>query len=138
MAKTRNRAKAVGTRRRGNEPRCIICGSAKDGIAVQDDQVLGIMRWFKRNVTRNEQGYKLIVCRSCYPTYTKSRKRFVNRQVLYVGLGVILSLLLVVGGANKLLAVLYGVVVIVFMYALSLLSYMPALKVQARQQQKGR
>ena len=138
MAKITKRKTATLTAVRRNEPRCVICGKAKDGIGIQEDQVLGLLRWFKRNVTRNEKGYKLVVCKSCYPIYTKSRKRFVNRQVLYVGLGVILSLLLVIGGANKLLAVLYSVVVIVFMYALSLLSYMPALKVKAQLQKSAR
>ncbi len=138
MAKITKRKTAIGAAGRRNEPRCVICGKANDGIEIQEDQILGLLRWFKRNVTRNEKGYKLVVCKSCYPIYTKSRKRFVNRQVLYVGLGVILSLLLVIGGGNKLLAVLYSIIVIVFMYALSLLSYMPTLKVKAQRQNNTR
>lgn len=109
------------------QTRCIICGERKDGLAVREDFILSRLRWIKRNITKDEKGYTLVVCKACYPAYEKSRKRFVRRQLTYSILGVIFAAVIVLAGQNKLLAVIFGLVVFVVLFALSLLSYMPSL-----------
>ncbi|MGC8651640.1 MAG: hypothetical protein ACP5UH_00080 [Candidatus Micrarchaeia archaeon] len=111
------------------ENRCIICGLEKDGIEVKEDYIIDTIRWFKRNVTRNEKGYRLVVCKECYPKYKKARDSYTRREVAYLAIGVIFAALLIAfSGGHELSAVFYGVLIIIFMYLLAQLSYMPALK----------
>ncbi len=112
------------------ETRCIICGSKKNGLEVEEDHVIKTIRWFKKNVTHNEKGARLIVCKECYPRYSKNRRSYERRQLLYVGLGLIMAILLVAAG-QSFIAILYGAVIVVFMYVLSLLTYMPKVLIPA-------
>ncbi len=112
-------------------PRCILCGNETDGLDVREDYVIDAIRWFKRNVMRNEKGYRLVVCKECYVRYRKSRDSYVRKQISYVVIGVIFAGLLVFAG-RSLGAVAAGAAIILFMYLLSLLSYMPALAVPAK------
>lgn len=106
---------------------CIICGKKKAGIPVEEDRVIYAIRWFKRNVTRNEQGNSLVVCKEDYATYKKNRDRFVSRRMIYVGIGVIFLVLgLLVSFSLGALAM--GIIVIAALYLMSLLNYMPKLK----------
>ncbi|MDE1868388.1 MAG: hypothetical protein KGH60_00245 [Candidatus Micrarchaeota archaeon] len=110
------------------ESRCIICGNARNGLEVQEDQTIRIIRWFKKNVTKNEKGYRLVVCKECFPKYKKKRDSFVRKRITYLVIGVIFTIALVaLAGPKAAFAVLYGIGIIVFMYLLSQLSYMPAL-----------
>ncbi len=111
------------------DDRCIICGEKKNGLSVREDYMIQAIRWFKKNVTKNERGYALVVCKSCYPKYAKARKKFENRQLLYLILGVVFAAVLVYASVDKPLAILYGMLVILFMFLLSLLTYMPELEV---------
>lgn len=111
------------------ESRCIICGEQKTGLEVSQDAVIEAIRWFKKNVTKNEKGYALVVCKQCYPKYASERKRFQRRQTLYLALGIIFALVLVIASRGALLSVFYAILVVVFMYALSLMTYVPALNV---------
>ncbi|EQD59708.1 hypothetical protein B1B_08080, partial [mine drainage metagenome] len=43
----------------------------KTGHRRQRDYVIGAIRWFKKNVTKNEKGHALVVCKACYPAYKK-------------------------------------------------------------------
>ncbi len=115
---------------------CIICGKEKKGIAVSDDHVLKALRWFKKNVTRNVRNNKLVVCKECYPQYTKMRKRYVGRRTAYVALGVLFLMFAVIvsAGASGIAAFIIGVIIIIFLYLLSLVNYMPALQLK---KQKG-
>jgi hypothetical protein len=109
------------------ESRCIICGERKEGLEVRSDSIIGAMRWFKRNVTKNEKGYRLVVCKGCYLDYAKQRRKFERRQALYITIGVIFALVLVFVSINKITGVLYAIAVVVFMYILSILTYTPQL-----------
>ena len=107
----------------------MICGKEKSGTPVEEDYMIMAMRWFKENVTRNAKGYRIVVCKECMPQYRKMRSKYVRRQVMYVGLGVIFTLTIaVVSGGRYLGIIAYGIGITVFLYLLSLISYMPALK----------
>ncbi|MGC8687201.1 MAG: hypothetical protein ACP5RM_00685 [Candidatus Micrarchaeia archaeon] len=117
-----------------NEDRCIICGQEKPGIEIKEDYMVSLIRWFKRNVTKNEKGYHLVVCRECYVKYKKQYDSYVRKEIAYVTIGVVFAaLMIVMGSANLVSAVAFGIAIIVFMYLLAQLSYMPALKLPTRQ-----
>ena len=105
---------------------CIICGKEKSGIPVKEDMVLDVIKWFKRNVTRNAQDNVLVVCKEDWLQYNKARKKFTSRMTLYIVLGVIFVII-----GNVVAFSLYTLVttlgVLLLFYLLSLLSYMPAL-----------
>ena len=108
---------------------CIICGKQKHGIPIKNDSVLEAIRWLKRNVTKNEKGNSLAVCRECYPEYRKRRDKYTSRQAIYVIMGVIF---LVLGAAIQLTAstVMAGIILLIALYCLSLLNYTPALSMK--------
>ena len=108
---------------------CIICAKKKEGITVKDDRVLESIRWFKRNVTRNEQGNKLCVCKECYPVYKKRRDTYTSRQIIYVVIGAIFAIL-IFALSLSLAALATGAVILVGLYLLSLLSYTPDLAIK--------
>ncbi|MGC8628679.1 MAG: hypothetical protein ACP5T4_00505 [Candidatus Micrarchaeia archaeon] len=116
-----------------NKSICIICGQEKPGIEIEEGYVIGAIRWFKRNVTKNEQGNKLVVCKDCYLKYASLRKRYENRMKTYFALGVIFLLFSVAISSNKLAAFALGLVVLFLLLALSLLSYVPKLKIPTKQ-----
>ncbi|MEM0154585.1 MAG: hypothetical protein QW814_01995 [Methanothrix sp.] len=118
------------------ETRCIICGKELNGLEVKDDYVIKSMRWFKRNVTHNEKNYRLVVCKDCYVKYKKARDSYNSKTISYLAIGVIFAALLIITG-RSLGAVVAGIAIIILMYALSLLSYMPGLKQQAKDIPKG-
>lgn len=105
---------------------CIICGKEKKGIEIEYDNVINGIRWFKRNITKNEKNNVLVVCSSCYPTYKKSRDKFESREKLYLILGMIF-LILIVFISHTIPAFIAGLVVLAFLYLLSLMNYMPKL-----------
>jgi hypothetical protein len=108
---------------------CMICGKEKAGIDVQEDWVITAMRWFKENITHNAKGYKIVVCKECMPKYAKMRSKFQRRQMFYVGLGIVFTLTIaIVSGGRYLGIISYGIVITLFLYALSLVSYVPGLK----------
>ena len=107
---------------------CIMCGNRRDGLPVVNDHVIEAIRLFKRKVTRNERGSRLVVCRACYPEYKKRRDKYTSRQVLYIGLGVmfmVLSLII----APSVPTFLIALAVLLVMYVFSLLNYTPAIEV---------
>ncbi|MGC9099196.1 MAG: hypothetical protein ACP5HW_01450 [Candidatus Micrarchaeia archaeon] len=106
---------------------CIICGKERNGIEVDEDFVIKSVRWFKRNVTKNEEGNKLVVCSECYPKYLKYRRRFVEREIVYLTLG-FLFLIFGLIVSFRLSTLIIGLLLMLFLYFLSLLSYMPRLK----------
>lgn len=110
---------------------CIICGKQKNGIPVENDYVLDMLRWFKRNVTKNEQKNKLIVCKEDYPVYKKNRSRYVFRLAVYLTIGslfFILGLLL----SPSVATFFIGAILLIFLYSLSLLSYTPKLRLEVQ------
>ena len=113
------------------EDACIICGKRIAGLEVRDDHILSSIRWFKRNVTRNEKGFRLVVCKDDFPKYYKQRKSFERKRSLYLGLGIVFAIALFVMSSFNLYSLLYGLGIVVFLYLLSLVSYMPALEAAA-------
>ena len=109
------------------EIRCIICGEKKSGLEVREDIVIQGIRWFKRNITRDEKGYGLIVCKDCYPSYIKARRKFEKRQAFYIAIGVIFAALIFLASTNKFIGLFYGIGIIAFVYLLTILTYVPAL-----------
>jgi hypothetical protein len=106
-----------------------MCGKQRNGIGVKEDRLLGLMRWFKRNVTRDEKRNRLVVCRECYPAHKKKRDRYTSRQALYLAVGAIfavLGLAMSFNGSTLTLSVL----LIAALYILSLLNYTPALSIK--------
>ena len=111
--------------------RCIICGKQRDGLEVKTDWVITSMRWFKRNVTKDEQGNRLVVCKGCYPIYKKNRDKYTSRQTLYLVLGalfIILGLLISSYDILRFLSAIgLSVIILAVLYLISLLNYTPAL-----------
>ena len=115
---------------------CIVCGNERDGIEVKEDNVLRALRYIKYDLfKRPRRNNRIVVCKSCYESYKKHRKRYIGRQRLYLALGVlflIFSILL----APSIYAALVGIVMIALLYLLSLLNYMPELDLEKKK--KGR
>ena len=110
---------------------CIICGKKKDGIEVADDNVLATLRWIKTNVTKNARNNRLVVCKACYPEYSKMRKKYMGRRTAYVALGVLfLVLSLVISSGAWPSALLISIIIIALLYLLSLINYMPGLRIK--------
>ncbi|MDE1810634.1 MAG: hypothetical protein KGH66_01150 [Candidatus Micrarchaeota archaeon] len=121
------------------ENRCIICGEKRNGLAVKEDYQIRAIRWFKRKVTRNEKGYGLVVCKECYPKYRKQKDSYNKKQGIYLAIGIIFAFFLAAfSGSNIGVAILYGAVVIIFMYALAQLSYMPSLVAEQKKEENRR
>ena len=106
-----------------------MCGKKKDGIKVADDHVLKALRWFKANITKNVQNNTLVVCKTCYPQYSKQRKKYVSRRTAYVALGLIFLILsIIISSGAWLTALSIGIFIVILLYALSLINYMPGLQ----------
>ncbi len=116
---------------------CIMCGDRKQGIGIREDRVIGAIRWFKKNVTKNEKGHKLVVCKACYPDYKKRYDKYTKRRAIYLILG-ILFLVFEVAVSFSLLSLLLGLLVLAVLYAFSLLSYTPGLSLPAEQKKAQR
>ncbi|MGC8478602.1 MAG: hypothetical protein ACP5NE_01590 [Candidatus Micrarchaeia archaeon] len=110
------------------EPRCIICGLEKEGLPVKNDYIIESIRFFKKNVTKNEKGYRLVVCRECFPKYASLRRRFERRRAIYIAIGVLFAAMFLVLSPDKLTALVYGVIIVLFLYLLSLVNYIPSLE----------
>jgi hypothetical protein len=113
------------------ESRCIICGERRNGLEVKGDYTISAIRWFKRNVTRNEKNYRLVVCKGCFLKYKKARDSYQRKRVAYTTLGVIFAVLLVLSSGGRLLTIIYGAGIVLFLYLLSQLSYMPDVRMPA-------
>lgn len=110
---------------------CIICGKSRTGLLVEEDYIINALRWFKRNVTKDEQKNKLVVCKEDYATYNKNRKRYLSRQALYLGIGVIFLLITIAisFSSGKFGGILFGLFCLLVLFLISLLNYTPALKI---------
>ncbi len=115
---------------------CIMCGKRRDGLPVANDHIIDAIRLFKRNVTKNEKGSRLVVCRACYAKYRKRRDKYTSRQIMYVALGVIFMILSLFM-APSISTFLIAAVVLLIMYLMSLLNYTPALEIPRHGTKKG-
>ena len=115
----------------GNMPDsyCIICGKQKNGVKVADDHVLKALRWFKTNVTKDVKNNVLVVCKACYPQYSKMRKKYESRRTAYITLGVLfLAFSLIISMGAWLTAISVGIIIVALLYLLSLINYVPGLQ----------
>jgi hypothetical protein len=111
---------------------CVVCAKQRKGIEVDDDAVLESIRWIKKNITKNEKGNRIVVCRDCYSAYKASRSRYEGRQRIYVALGVLFAVLsLFISPALSTLGVSVGI--LTMMVLLSLLSYTPKISIKTAQ-----
>jgi Ca2+/Na+ antiporter len=108
-----------------------MCGKRRPGIPVESDYVIEAIRWFKRNVTKDEQKNRLVVCKNDYPKYKKNRDRYTLRRFIYLSLGavfVVLGLLL----SFRIGTLLAGFAVLIFLYLISLMNYTPKLRIEVK------
>jgi hypothetical protein len=111
---------------------CVVCAKEKKGIEVEDDAVLELIRWIKKNITKNEKGNKIVVCRDCYASYKASRSRYEGRQKIYVALGVLFAMVnLLISPTLSTVAI--SAVIIAMMILISLLSYTPKISIKTAQ-----
>ncbi|MEM3841303.1 MAG: hypothetical protein QXN59_01240 [Candidatus Micrarchaeaceae archaeon] len=115
------------------ESTCIMCGKKTEGLAVREDYIIATIRWFKRNVTHNEKGNRLVVCKEDFRKYYKQRRSFERKRGTYIGLGVVFAVVLFLLSGFNLYSILYGIGIIVFLYLLSLISYVPGVDAELRQ-----
>ena len=103
---------------------CVVCGKEKNGLEVKTDNVIKTIRYIKLKLFHKVRNNRLVVCKECYDNYKKFRKRYVSRQRMYVGLGVLFLIfgMLLNPSVGALLA---GLVIIAVLYLLSLLNYLP-------------
>ncbi|MEM0200859.1 MAG: hypothetical protein QXD23_00440 [Candidatus Micrarchaeaceae archaeon] len=109
---------------------CIMCGEEKNGIEIKIDNVITSIRFIKKKLFHSEKNNKLVVCKNCYPNYTKNRKRYVSRQRLYIGLGVVFLIFSVLLAPNF-GTFLIGLAVLLLLYLLSFLNYTPELLISS-------
>lgn len=105
---------------------CIICGKKKKGVAVTEDRVLQLLRWFKGNVTHDLKGNSLVVCNEDLEAYKKKRDHFNSRQKIYLALGVIFAILGLIASFS-LKSITVSALVIIALYLISLINYTPGL-----------
>jgi len=122
---------------------CIICGKERKGAQVQDDVVIRAIRRVK-GALRVATNNTLVVCGGCMDEYKKKRAKFEKALVLYVVLAAILLVLIAVlplisGKFFSLESILFGVLIGVFIIALSLIGYMPKIAEKKRaEKRKGK
>ncbi len=104
---------------------CIMCAKQRQGLPVEDDHVLNALRWFKRNVTKNEQRNKLVVCKEDYPKYKRNRDKYVLRGMIFVSLGVLFMLLALIISLSMIIP---AFIVFLLLCALSLMNYTPKVR----------
>lgn len=105
-----------------------MCGEEKDGLPVKDDAMIGTIRWIKRNITKSEKNYRLVVCKEDFLKYKKRRDSYERKQILYVAIGIVFLIALAVASRGSIGAIIVGLVITLFMLLLAQLSYMPAVE----------
>ncbi len=110
------------------ESKCIICGEGKNGLEVRNDHIIEAVRWFKRNVTKSEKNYRLVVCKECFLKYRKARDSYQRKEIMYTMIGAVFTALLLAVSDFSLAAFGVGIAITACMYLLSQLSYMPSVQ----------
>lgn len=106
---------------------CIICGEEiNTGNEVIEDKIIEFIRTIKSKLGV-VKGYKLYVCDNCLETYEKKRKRFERNVLLYGGLGLVLTLLLLFFNFS-IGSFLVGILLFLVMILLAIMGYVPQIK----------
>ncbi len=110
-------------------PKCIICAQEKNGLDIKVDNVVKAIRWINSHTVRAKNPNRAVVCKECFPKYYKARKSFERKQVAYLIIGFLFAIFIILASREMPSAFLFGFIIIVFMYILSLVSYVPLLAV---------
>lgn len=106
---------------------CIICSEEiTKGNEVVEDKIIDFIRKVKSKLGV-VKGYKLYVCDNCLETYEKKRKRFERNILLYGGLGLVLTLLLLFFNFS-IGSFLVGILLFLVMLLLAIMGYVPQIK----------
>jgi len=118
---------------------CIICGKEKPGLEVKDDYMIDAVRWIKLKIFKSKpKNFRLVVCKDDFLKYKKQRDTYERNQMLYVAIGIIfLAMLLVFSNGRVLGAIFYGALVILFMYLVAQLGYIPAVDIPEDKKKKA-
>ncbi len=118
---------------------CIMCEKDKAGIRIKDDATLRTLKWIKYELLKRPRRHSgPVVCRECYSAYSKKRKSFERKQIIYSIIGVVFAIALVVAtGGRKPGAYAFGVLVVVFMLGLAHLNYIPELEMPSAPSGQG-
>jgi hypothetical protein len=90
--------------------------------------MIDVIRWWKR-MRKTEKSYRLVVCRECFDKYSKARQRYKRRQLECMILGIVFAAMLII--SRPLQGALFGTAIVVFMYLVSQLNWVPALTMPA-------
>lgn len=106
--------------------KCIVCAKDRKGSPVSDDFIIRFIRAIKKrlNIAQNN---RLVVCKECMPVHMKRRADFEKKVVRYGGIGVILTILLLVLSFS-LRSLLLGLFVILLMLLFTMTSYWPTVE----------
>ncbi len=119
---------------------CIMCRRNIEGLPVKIDGVINTVRWFAVHFSKKTELHRLVVCKDCYITYVKARKRYLRRRNSYIILGILFTMMLCSVAINSvtefLVAIVVGLIITAGMYLLSLLSYVPGLEEDIKKQNK--
>ncbi len=119
----------AGQKHGAKQPRCIVCNEQKDGISIKADNVVGALRWLNSHTVKYANPTRPVVCRECFPKYVKKRKSYETKLIAYLVIGFLFAAFIVAASRANPISFLFGFGVIVLMYLLSLISYMPPLDI---------
>ncbi len=114
---------------KAKQPKCIMCNGQKEGITIKADSVVNALRWLNSHTVKYENPTRSVVCRECFPKYMKRRRSYETKLVAYLVIGFLFAAFIVIASRANPVSFLFGFGVIVVMYLLSLISYMPPLDV---------
>lgn len=117
---------------------CIIDREEKAGIPIKEDIVINAIRAIKRKL-RISTGNDLVVCAAHVEEAKKRRERFERSLMTSAGIGAVLGIILVllaIFNPNRsivsvLQAIIFLLLLVLIMAALSLYQYFPAIKERA-------
>jgi hypothetical protein len=113
------------------KPRCIICGEEKEGLNIKIDNIVTTIRWINSHTIRAKSRGRPVVCRECFPKYYKARKSYEKKLVSYLIIGILFAIFIIVASRARPSSFLFGFAIIVFMFLLSIISYVPSVETKA-------
>ncbi|MEM3364410.1 MAG: hypothetical protein QXS93_02785 [Candidatus Micrarchaeia archaeon] len=109
---------------------CIYCDKAEDtkpkfvsGYPIKEDYVIAAIRWVKRK-THTEQGNPLVVCEKHIEEHLKKRGGFERSLIIYGGIGIFMTMLLLVMNLS-IGSLVAGLLFLIFLLAIAHMRYVP-------------
>jgi predicted RND superfamily exporter protein len=110
-----------------NKTACIICTKENiQGSKVIEDNIILSIRKIKEKMGA-AKGYKLVVCKDCLEKYKKKRKNFEMKSFLYLGLGIVITLLLLFLNFS-IGSLVGGLLIFLILLIAALLGYVPKIE----------